>query len=706
MDNRVAGLTTGSSRLAKHPANSPRASAKDTPPDDSTLAERLSFQKTLLLEASGVVVEHLSEGLVILDSGSQHVYFNPAAMSLYGFATPNEALLSMPDLPKLFELTTLEGSVIAPEDWPLQRILRGEAICDLELRIRRFSPAFTRIFRYSGAPVICAGRKMAFLTINDVTARKKAERELERVNRLNIARSHVNQAIARTRDRKTLFRQVCEVLVKRGGFGMAWLGWRSARTEQLVPIAACTDEGQHITGLDVYADDRPQGRGPSGMAFRSGKPYICNDAFDDPATTPWRPEFQRRGLLGSAAFPIRRAGRVRGVLSVYAKEVGFFQDEEIALLQEVAEDLSFALDHFHSEAVRRHAQAVAEREQAFSYAMIESTPGVLYLGDEHGRFLRWNRNFVTVTGYSDAEIARMHPLDFFIGTDRERVARAIRMVFEQGESSVEADFIAKDGSAKAYFFTGRRVDFRGLPCLIGMGIDITVRKDAEAAKDRYARRLQATSHRLLTVQEDERRTLARELHDAVGQELTALSLNLTIIGGALPSTTPEKVRERLEDSQELLENTTRHLRDIMVELRPAGLDELGLVAALQEHATQVSRRAELAVTVVGVEPQPRLPPTEEIALFRIAQEALNNVVKHSQASECTISLSQNEHAVILSIVDNGTGFDTGRKSAAGGYGMGTTTMRERAETIGAQLTLEANPGEGTRITIELSWPTP
>jgi len=672
--------------------------------DEATLAERLSFQKTLMLQAPGVVVEHLSEGLVILDSTSEHIYFNPAAVSLYGFANADEALLSLPELPKLFELTTLDGTVIPPDEWPFQRIMRGEVLRELELTIRRVALGWTRIFRYSGSRVTCAGRKLAFLTINDVTERKRAERELERVNRLNIARSHVNQAIVRTRDRKTLFRQVCQILTKEGGYGMAWIGWRSARTEQLLPVAVCGAEGEHLDGLEVYVDDRPQGRGPSGTAYRQGKPYICNDVFNDPATTLWRLDFQRRGLAASAAFPIRRAGRVRGILSVYAKEVGFFRDKEVALLEEVAEDVSFALDHFASEAARRHAQAIAEREQGFSHAMIESTPGVLYLYDEHGRFLRWNRNFAQVTGYSDAEIARMHPLDFFRGPDRERVAREIQVVFEQGESCVEADFIAKDGTGKAYFFTGKRIHFRGLPCLIGVGIDITVRKQAEAATDQYARRLQATSHRLLTVQEAERRTLARELHDAVGQELTALSLNLTIIGGALPGTTPEKVRERLEDSQELLENTTRHLRDIMVELRPPGLDELGLLAALTEHASQVGRRAELAVTVEGVEPQPRLAPTEEIALFRIAQEALNNVVKHSQARECSISLWQNEQAVVLSIVDKGTGFDTTRKPVMGGSGMGTTTMRERAEAIGARLTLDSTPGVGTRVVIELSWP--
>jgi signal transduction histidine kinase len=541
----------------------------------------LSFRKALLLEAAGIVVEHLKEGLVILDSASEQIYFNPIAIELYGFASAAEALLCLPDMPKLFELTTLEGKILPLEDWPFRSILRGAVLRELELKIRRFNPGWTRVFRYSGSRVMCAGRDMAFLTICDVTERKRAERELERVSRLNIARSHVNQAIVRTHDRKILFRRVCQVLVEQGGFGMAWIGWRSARTEQLVPVAVYGEQGEYLTGLDVYTDERPQGQGPSGIAYRGGKPYICNDAFSDPVTMLWRPEFQRRGLFASAAFPIRRAARVRGVLSVYAKEVGFFRDKEIALLEEVADDLTFALDHFASEAARRYA---------------------------------------------------------------------------------------------------------------------------EAATEQYARRLQATSHRLLTVQEAERRVLARELHDAVGQELTALSLNLTIIGGALPGETPDKVRERLEDSQELLEDTTRHLRDIMVELRPPGLDELGLLAALREHASHVGRRAELAINVTGVEPRPRLPPTEEIALFRIAQEALNNVVKHAQASECSISLRQNESAVVLRIIDNGAGFDTRRKPEMGGYGMGTTTMRERAEAIGAQLRLEATPGAGTRITIELSWP--
>jgi PAS domain S-box-containing protein len=663
------------------------------------------FPQALLAEAPCVVVEHLSEGLLIVDTESQLIYWNPAALKMYGFASPEEAALGLPDLPKMFELATLEGQILPPEEWPLRRIMRGESLCEVELRIRCLNQDWTRVFRYSGSRVSYTGSKsLAFLTVNDVTERKKTERELERVNRLNVARSRVNQAIVRTRDRKTLFRQVCQVLVQEGGFGMAWIGWRSARTKQLVPLAQWGAEGEFVSAIEVYTDDRPRGRGPSGTAFREGTPYICNDAFNDPSTVPWRAEFQLRGLRASAAFPIRRSGRVRGVLAVYAQEVGFFRDKEIALLEEVAADLTFALDHFASEAVRRRAQELVERERLLSAETIESLPGTFYLYDDRGRFLRWNRNLVTVTGYSDEEIARMHPLDFFAGEDRERVEKEIAVVFERGESSIEADLKTKDGSSKAYFFTGKCIDFRGLRCLIGTGIDISVRKGAEAAMDQYARWLRATSHRLLTVQEAERRALARELHDAVGQELTALSLNLTIIADALPEATPGKIHERLEDSQEILENTTRHLRDITTELRPPGLDELGLLAALKEHAAQVARRAGVAVTVSGVEPQPRLGPTEEIALFRIVQEALNNVVKHARAGEAAISLEQRPDSIVLSVTDNGIGFDAARKPVMSGYGMGTTTMRERAEAIAARLVLDSAPGGGTRIIVELSWP--
>jgi PAS domain S-box-containing protein len=125
------------------------------------------------------------------------------------------------------------------------------------------------------------------------------------------------------------------------------------------------------------------------------------------------------------------------------------------------------------------AERAARNERLFVETMIESMPGALYLYDARGRFLRWNRYFETVTGYGAAELAHMHPLDFFVGADKTLLEERIREVFERGESSAEAEFIAKDGTVLPYYFTGRRVTFDGEPCLVGIGIDLSARRAAE-----------------------------------------------------------------------------------------------------------------------------------------------------------------------------------------------------------------------------------
>lgn len=140
---------------------------------------------------------------------------------------------------------------------------------------------------------------------------------------------------------------------------------------------------------------------------------------------------------------------------------------------------------------RVEVEQALRNEQTFSETMIDSMPGVLYFYDRSGRFLRWSRNFEEVTGYSGDEIARMHPLDFFAGDDRALVEARIGEVFTAGESSVEASFVAKDGTAHPYFFTGRRVVFDGRECLVGVGLDMSARRQAERRLEESERRARA-----------------------------------------------------------------------------------------------------------------------------------------------------------------------------------------------------------------------
>lgn len=332
------------------------------------------------------------------------------------------------------------------------------------------------------SPIIDAGGRVigASKIARDITPLKQREREIARLSRLYAALSHISQAIVRNPERDELFREVCRALVEDGGFRMAGIGWHDPTTQRIVPVAmsgvAITAE---LYGVEIYGDERPEGRGPSGTAFRTGTPYICNDVLNDPSTLPWRPVLEQYGFRSSASLPIRLQGAPCAVLSVYAGQPDVFYDKEITLLKEVVADISFGLDNIQRDEARRQAERRLLSEKRFSDIMIESMPGIVYFYDTAGRFLRWNRNFESVSGYSGAEISGMQPLDFFARADQPLLAQRIGAVFELGESSVAADFLTKDGATIPYFFTGRRVEFDGKAALVGVGVDVSARRYAE-----------------------------------------------------------------------------------------------------------------------------------------------------------------------------------------------------------------------------------
>jgi PAS domain S-box-containing protein len=146
---------------------------------------------------------------------------------------------------------------------------------------------------------------------------------------------------------------------------------------------------------------------------------------------------------------------------------------------------------------REHAESIAERETRFANTLIEAMPGIFYLYDETGRFLRWNRNFERVAGRTSEEIGRMHPLDFFVNDDKDLLRERIAEVFKQGESSVEASFVNKDGHATPYYFTGKRVALDDDVCLVGVGIDIEARERAQAALRASEARYRSTLDNIL-----------------------------------------------------------------------------------------------------------------------------------------------------------------------------------------------------------------
>jgi signal transduction histidine kinase len=203
--------------------------------------------------------------------------------------------------------------------------------------------------------------------------------------------------------------------------------------------------------------------------------------------------------------------------------------------------------------------------------------------------------------------------------------------------------------------------------------------------------------RLLTAQEEERRRIARELHDEAGQALTALILNLEMAGREAS----EADAARLRRLKGIAEQTLGELRRLIYDLRPTVLDDLGLGAAVRWYVREVVEPSGLAVTLDLQGTERRLPPAVETALFRILQEAVNNVLKHAAATRARIALDVGTDAVRLTVRDDGRGFEVGRPPARPGGGLGLLGMRERAELLGGQMRLRSAPGQGTTIEVVL-----
>jgi signal transduction histidine kinase len=212
-------------------------------------------------------------------------------------------------------------------------------------------------------------------------------------------------------------------------------------------------------------------------------------------------------------------------------------------------------------------------------------------------------------------------------------------------------------------------------------------------------RLQSLSRRLVEIQETERNYIARELHDEAGQALAALSVDLRVL--EQNSHCPEVILDRVAKMDASLQSTIKNLHRVAMALRPAALDHVGLEAALRQHAEEVAERHGLALQFDFSGLVNPLPNNVETILYRIVQEALTNIVRHAQATQVDVLLKKRGERVVVIVEDDGVGFDP--YEALRGERLGLLGMRERAEMLNGQLTIESAPGKGTTIVVEIPY---
>jgi PAS domain S-box-containing protein len=391
-------------------------------------------------------------------------------------------------------------------------------------------------------------------------------------------------------------------------------------------------------------------------------------------------------LKCSISVPIRNGSRVVGVLGLMNSQARDFDTADSGTLQALGDYCGGALERIHAEEARR------ETERRFATFMTNA-PALAWMKDAQFRYVFTNAMFQRFIGLGSEEI--VGKTDYNLWPDH--VAFAMRTndtkaVKSQTKLETQEQLKRYDGEARTlltlrFLFTTAT----GEQFVAGMAVDITEQKRAEEALHRLPQSI-------IEAQEAERRRVARELHDGVNQAIASIKFRIQTAEQQILRSDP-KWQETCGKTKDMLDSVLHQVRRLSRNLRPGELDDFGLIPAARSACQEFELRTGIHVRFSHSDIAERLPPTLELSLYRIIQEALTNVEKHSASTAVEIHLQGEETMVTLEISDNGCGFDLGAE-ARPDAGLGLLHMRERASLVGGLFSMITSPGKGVHLTIQ------
>jgi PAS domain S-box-containing protein len=535
--------------------------------------------------------------------------------------------------------------------------------------------------------------------IRNISEKKKAEQKIHKANRLYLFISQVNQMIVRTTDTATVFKEACNIAVNLGNFKFAWIGMTDEYSNQLKVMQYAGEKQDFLFDEIISAMDKAgEIKGGTGAELIAGNAVICNDIEKDTAISGRYDKALEGGYLSYMILPLKKFGKPVGIFAYYAGEKDFFDKAEIALLEEATGDVSFALENFEKEEQRKKAESEIIREKNLSDSLINSLPGVFYLFNTEGKFLRWNKNLETVTLFSAHEIKSMHPLDLFDESEKSILAEKIANVFNTGSDHVQANLLIKTKDKIPYYFTGTAVEYEGIPCLMGVGIDFSERIKAQEELNQSTEKLHQLTAHLQNIREEERKRIGREIHDELGQQLTAIKMDVAWIEKKTPVESMV-IKEKLKNIITLLDGSNQSIRRILSELRPNILDDYGLPEAMAWLGRQFTENTGIPVDFISTESELKLPEPVATCIFRLYQEALTNITRYAGATKVSVSLGIINAHLNFTVEDNGQGFDTSLLQSTKSFGI--LGMKERVISVKGDFRLISVPGKGTKIAVDI-----
>jgi PAS domain S-box-containing protein len=436
------------------------------------------------------------------------------------------------------------------------------------------------------------------------------------------------------------------------------------------------------------------GEGLNGRVAQSGEPLATKDLSISHVLSS---EIGvRENVRAQLTVPIKSKGRVLGTFCAATSEPREFAPEEIELAVAIGNAIGVAIENAQLyEKERATLEQLRQSEESYR-GLFENATGAIEVHDLNGKIVNANEAFEKLTGYSSEELKGLDATKFLAPKDVKAVEALLKAQYrgDAVENLIEFPLTKRDGSQAIVELMPSLIIRNGHP----VGVQSIVRDVTE--QRRMQENLRYYVSQVLKAQESERLRIARELHDDTAQALTGVSRRLDMLSSS-GAEMPAEIAQRLDELREQTDTILDGVRRFSQDLRPPVLDDLGLLPALKWLLIALEEQdgIESNTRILG-EPR-RLPREAELPLFRIAQEALNNVRKHSHASAVELTLGFRSDSIAVTVADNGNGFElppaTGDLTASGKLGL--IGMQERARLLGGTIDIESKPGEGTKVVV-------
>lgn len=598
----------------------------------------------------------------------------------------DEALQPRLDMPPAMQEVWAHDDFVAALQDMLRRGLKGERrhlkTCYL------LAHAGRRHFEINIYPATEAAPPQAVLVVRDVTERIRAESHLQLL--LQIVH-HLSAAPDLATATTSILKRVC--LAAGWPLGEVWLPTPDGALE----LFAAAHRPEEDSAADFH-------RETAGMTLRpreglleeagEGEPLFFPNLAADPALLRAR-QAARAGFRAALGLPLRTGGQFHALLIFFLSREQAPDLHWMALVRAVGAELGAAFEH----------ERMEEQLDSFFNRSLD----LHCVAGFDGFLKRVNPAWTRTLGYPAAELLSRPMIEFVDPDDRpaflEHLAR-----LGQGEdlNAAEIRCLAHDGSPRWTLWSATSLP--GQQRVLATIRDITERKRTEAAmlqsEEHYRdlfhqayqmqENLRRMSERILKVQEQERARISRDLHDEVGQALTAINVNLAVLRNSLVGGPPELER-RISETQSLIEQTMGSIHNFSRELRPAMIDDLGLLPALRNYVKSFTERTGVNVQLHGTqwESIERLDPDRKTVVYRIVQEGLNNVAKHAAAKRVEIVLTGSSHDVRLQLNDDGRGFALDARQESTTARLGLLGLAERVRLVGGEFSIASVPGNGT-----------